>query len=57
MSPTQSVAEMRTEIGLSSGQAARTREHLQRIAHAVFQAAAVFVLAVVQQGVMKDDIR
>ena len=43
-SPTQSLAEMRTDIGLSAGQAARiAAKHLQRIAHAVLQAAAIFV--------------
>ncbi len=40
----QSVAEMRTEIGLCRGQLAADRiEHLQRKAHAVLEIAAEFV--------------
>ena len=43
-SPIQSLAEMRTDIGLSAGQAARiAAEHLEREAQPVLEAAAIFV--------------
>ena len=52
----QSVAEMRTDIGLSSGQAARmAREHLERKAHAVLERAAILVGALV--GQRRDEAR
>ena len=53
---TQSCAEMRTDIGSCCGQTARTaREHFERIAQAVGQAAAVVVAAAV--GQRRDEAR
>ena len=52
----QSVAEMRTDIGFSSGQALRMRaEDLEREAQAVLERAAVFVGARV--GQRRDEAR
>jgi hypothetical protein len=55
---TQSCAEMRTDIGRSAGQAARTaRKDLQRVAQPVGQAAAVGVAALVGQRRDEADSR
>jgi hypothetical protein len=56
-SSTQSVAEMRTDIGAPPARPAHGPEHLQREAEPVLQRAAVFVVRRLLSGVMKLESR